>query len=172
MGKAIITVTVDWDAMEEGEAFDEGIEEIASFHKKFPLVPLTHYICPVYFIRGKNKTSNKQKVAKLFMNKFKNSNAENDEIGLHIHGWNSLVRYAKVPYKNTPTYHGDESGFRSDFGETGHGVPLGCYSKPFIKRIISESRKLLAASLESLSYQPNDIVGFRCGGWFSCDNIL
>jgi hypothetical protein len=103
MGKTIIAVTCDWDGLDyplngqynpEGNShfrFDRGVQAIEYFDKIFDRrIPLTHFICPVYFTRSKF-------LAEYYSDKISNLiKTSHCEIGLHIHGWISLMEACGV----------------------------------------------------------------------------
>jgi hypothetical protein len=160
MGKVIITVTCDWDGLDysldgqhnpEGNPhfrFDRGIQAIDYFDKIFDhRIPLTHFICPVYFTRSKFLAEYYSgKISKLI----KTSKCE---IGLHIHGWISLMRACGVAPRDPmqdlslPDWgaqgknrYGLSVPYRNDAAEEkidyGHGVPLGAYSRDEICKMV------------------------------------
>lgn len=161
----IVCSTVDW----EGDALKpENIAVIQDFNKKYPHVPLTHYICPAYFTRGYDN----KKVAQTIRSAIK----EGDEVALHIHCWDSLVSHCGVEYIETPTWNaknGKGTGVPmhgTSALDYGHDVPLGVYKPGEIDLIIDGSRALLAKV--GLISDVSECTGFRCGGWVACDAVL
>ncbi|MCG3118898.1 MAG: hypothetical protein ALAOOOJD_01183 [bacterium] len=192
--KVIITVTCDWDGLDyplNGQhnpagnphfRFDRGMQAIAHFNKMFDhRIPITHFICPVYFTRSQALA---EYYAREISQRIKNSCCE---IGLHLHGWISLVQACgitprdavqdhalpdwgaqensrlglSVPYQND---HGDE---KIDYG---HGVPLGVYSQDEICQLVERGRALLIKN--KIIKSSGDCVSFRCGGWMANDAVL
>ena len=194
MGKVIITVTCDWDGLDyplngqhnpEGNPhfrFDRGIEAIQYYNKNFDdRIPITHFICPVYFTRSKSLA---EYYAGPISQLLKNSNCE---IGLHIHGWMSLMQACGVAPRDPvqdqslPDWGASENGryglsvpYKNDSGEEkidyGHGVPLGVYHQDEILQMVERTRTLLVDNkiIESSA----DCISFRCGGWMANDAVL
>ncbi|MCP4112530.1 MAG: hypothetical protein GY749_44560 [Desulfobacteraceae bacterium] len=171
MGKAVITVTVDWDGADNKKIsiFNRGIGAILSFNNEFKTIPLTHYICPVFFTRNKELSNYYQQVIRQVV---KGSACE---VGLHVHCWKSLMKYCGLftdesDFMNIPTFYSNpaidpfveyEDDLSVPMEDKGHGIPLGAYEKKDIEVIINKSRQLL---LEYQIADENDLVGFRCGG--------
>lgn len=194
MAKVIITVTCDWDGLDYPlEAphnparqphfrFDRGLEAIQHLNALFEnRIPVTHFICPVYFSRS-------QALAEYYAGRmvqlFKN---RRDEIGLHLHGWMSLVQTCGVVPRDPIQDHtlpdwgargGDRLGlsvpYKNDAGEEkidyGHGVPLGVYQQYEIFQMLENGRMLLVQ--HQLIAAREDCRSFRCGGWMANDAIL
>lgn len=194
MAKTIITVTCDWDGLDyplDGQhnpeggphfRFDRGMQAIQYFNRVFDdRIPITHFICPVYFTRSKF-------LAEYYAGKISQLiKAGNCEIGLHIHGWISLIqacgvtprdpvqdpslpdwgarennRYGlSVPYKN------DQGKEKTDYG---HGVPLGVYSRDEICQLVERGRTLFVEN--KILKSSADCISFRCGGWMANDAVL
>jgi hypothetical protein len=103
MGKTIITVTCDRDGLDyplngqynpEGNPhfrFDRGMRAVQYFNRVFDdRIPITHFICPVYFTRSKF-------LAEYYTGSISQLIKESHcEIGLHIHGWISLMEACGV----------------------------------------------------------------------------
>lgn len=194
MAKVIITVTCDWDGLDyplhephnpTGNLhfrFDRGVQAIEYFNNIFQNeIPLTHFICPVYFTRSKFLAKHYSgKIIRLLQ-------SSNCEIALHIHGWLSLMQACRVlpkdPVKD-PTlpdwgvqendryglcvpYRNDADQEKIDYG---HGVPLGIYSQDEIAWILERGRALFVE--HKIIASGHDCVSFRCGGWMSNDDVL
>ncbi len=194
MGQVIVTVTCDWDGLDyplhgsynpEGDLhlrFARGIQAIQYFNEIFKnRIPLTHFICPVYFTRSKLLA---EYYAYRISQLIKNSNCE---IGLHLHGWVSLIHACGVsprdPVKDdsVPEW-GEQNGNRqglsvpygSDAGEQridyGHGVPLGVYCREEITQLVEAGRELFVAN--GIIPSRAECISFRCGGWMANDAVF
>ncbi|MGH7495208.1 MAG: hypothetical protein ACREOO_22790 [bacterium] len=193
MGQVIITVTCDWDGLDyplgepynpEGNPhfrFDRGVQAIQYFNKVFEnCVPITHFICPVYFTRSKALV---EYYARNTTHLIKESNCE---IGLHIHGWMSLMHACDIwprdPVEDpsVPDWGAQENSryglcvpYLTDDGhekiDYGHGVPLGAYRQEEISQIVKKGRELLVD--HRIMAAREDCVSFRCGGWMANDAV-
>ncbi len=194
MGTTIIAVTCDWDGLDyplngqhnpEGNPhfrFDRGMQAIEYFDKIFDhRIPLTHFICPVYFTRSKFLTEYYVgRISQLIK-------AGNCEIGLHLHGWISLVQACGVAPRDPvndqsiPDWGVQENNryglsvqYRNDAGEEkidyGHGVPLGVYHQDEICQLVERGRVLFVEN--KVIKSSADCISFRCGGWMANDAVL
>gem|GEM_PF-5563020 len=194
IGKVIVTITCDWDGLDyplSGSCnpagnphfrFDRGLQAIEYFNKIFnQRIPLTHFICPVYFTRSKS-------LAKYYAGRISQLlNNSNCEIGLHIHGWISLVQACGVAPRDPaqdqslPDWGAQENSryglsvpYRNDAGEEkidyGHGVPLGVYYQNEICQLVEKGRALFVEN--NIIASSNDCISFRCGGWMASDAVL
>ncbi len=194
MGKTIITVTCDWDGLDyplngqhnpEGNShfrFDRGIQAIEYFNKIFAhRIPLTHFICPVYFTRSKS-------LAEYYAGKISQLIKDgNSEIGLHIHGWISLMQACGVTPRDPVqdqslpdwgAHEHDRYGlcvpYRDDAGEEkidyGHGVPVGVYHQDELRQLVERGRTLFVEN--NIIKSSADCISFRCGGWMANDAVL
>lgn len=194
MRHVIITVTCDWDGLDyplNGQhnptgnlhfRFDRGMQAIQYFNKKFAdCIPLTHFICPVYFTRS-------QGLAEYYTGKITRLIEEsNCEIGLHLHCWMSLMRDCGVAPKDPvqdqsiPDWGAKENNryglcvpYRNDAGEEkidyGHGVPVGVYHQEEIQQMVERGRTLLVEN--KIIQSSGDCVSLRCGGWMANDAVL
>jgi len=194
MGKAIITVTCDWDGLDyplngpynpEGKPnfrFDRGVQAIQYFNRVFDdRIPIIHFICPVYFTRSKFLTEYYVgRISQLI-------NASNCEIGLHIHGWISLMQAGGVAPRDPvqdqflPDWGSPENNryglsvpYKNDAGEEqidyGHGVPLGVYSQDEICQLVERGRTLFVEN--KILKSSADCSSFRGGGWMANDAVL
>ncbi len=194
LGNVIITVTCDWDGLDYPLSepynptgnphfrFDCGIQAIAYFNKHFAdRIPLTHFLCPVYFTRSKS-------LAGYYSSQISQLVKENHcEIGLHPHGWMSLMQACGVAPRDPvqdlslPDWAAEENNrhglsvpYRNDAGEEkidyGHGVPLGVYHQGEILHLVERARALLAKN--KIIESGSDCISFRCGGWMANDAVL
>ncbi len=159
MGKLYATVTVDW----EGERIRNSCLDLLEFFKtQYPEIPLTHFICPAYFTRGEDLSEQLKRIRTL---------TQNDEIGLHIHCWKSLITASNVTPVFQPTLSVND--FTVPYGkgkeDTGFTVPLGIYSGAEIKKILNAARQILVKNELTTA---EHCVSFRCGAWLACDSVF
>lgn len=154
-GRVHLAVSVDW----EGREIDRvNIEAMKALRRKLPDVPFTHFINAAYYT--KERADHNQLASMM-----REAIAPEDETGLHIHAWRSLVEAAGVSYRSHPTFWGDRSP-RSDFQDTGHDVEIAAYTVSELKAMTSESKRILKEAGFPLS------SSFRAGGWMAAPNVL
>ena len=152
--KVYVNVSVDWEGREVSE---ENIKSMESFRQKFPHVPLLHFLNAAYFTKeGADAEQTKSQIRRV-INK-------DDELGLHIHAWKSLVKAAGVEYRSSPSW--SRRGEENCEGECGHGVPLWAYKEKELRKIISFSLDVL----EGAGF--GRAQSFRSGGWMSSRKVL
>lgn len=143
-----VYITVDW----EGWSLDaENLEAIQTFRAKYPDIPMLHLLNPVYFLRpGTNASEITQQIRSTLL--------PIDTVGLHLHGWESLMKHCRVAYKNTPSFALADETCR--YGECGYNVSLElAYSEADLMQLISCSADLL------VKYGFEQPKHFRAGGW-------
>lgn len=175
MGQLKICVTVDWEGYNLQE---RNIKAMKAFREHMDDVPLTHFICPAYFTRGLAPIGR----LPIVQNRIKGMIRKDDEVGLHVHAWESLVRGAGVaPRGGISSYldgYGPQVTFLDSDGEpntkiprdSGHGVPLGIYTLDEIVSILLFARELLV--LFQLVESAESVESFRCGGWLASDSVM
>ncbi|MBU2710800.1 hypothetical protein [Zooshikella harenae] len=158
-GKVIGIISVDW----EGRILDEkNLEAMEAFREDYPHIGLLHFLNAAYYTKT---NANPYKVTR----KIKQVLRNNDEHGLHIHAWRSLVEYANVTFRRSPnwSYPGPislNSCYTS--GDCGANVPISAYTTDELKDIISVSKQIL---INNGFKQP---VSFRAGGWMAEPNVI
>lgn len=143
-----VYITVDW----EGWSLDaENLEAIQTFRAKYPHIPMLHLLNPVYYLRPRMNASE-------ITQQIRSTLLPIDTIGLHLHGWNSLVQHCSVPYKDRPSFALADETCR--YGECGYSVSLElAYSEADLTQLISCSADLL------VQYGFEHPKHFRAGGW-------
>ena len=130
-----------------------------SFRRKFPAVPLIHFLNPAYF------TKSSPDKYRFLRRQIRRVIQQGDELGLHLHGWKSLVQASGVTFRGTPRWDGVGKEFWC-FTDCGYSVPISSYSFEELRRIMAFSRNLL----EDQGF-PRPRV-FRAGGWMANDKLL
>lgn len=143
-----VFVTVDWEGW---SLDDENIEAMQVFRKQFPHIPLMQLLNPVYLLRpGIDVTTETEKIRATFL--------PIDSLGLHVHGWKSLLDACDVPFQNTPAFATESS--TCAIGDCGYAVSLEyAYSAEDLTKLIACSANLLE---EQGFVRPRY---FRAGGW-------
>lgn len=145
-----LMLSVDW----EGDTLREkNLQALQDFNAKYPNYPVIHFLNAAYY--SKNWSLTDDEITSAIQSTVKN----NDEVGLHIHSWENLVRAAGVSYRNSPGFWSEQSRPRGN--ERGDDVPLNAYTETEILKIIQFSLSKLKAQGFS------DIHSFRGGGWIS-----
>jgi hypothetical protein len=150
-----VLLTMDWEGMHITE---ENLKALREFRQRNPSVRMVHFIDPSYFLRpGVDAEAVRKQMNSVIL--------PGDEVGLHTHGWEALVKSAGVRYKNGPTYEGQKAAV-VQFGDRGHSVPISKYSE-------AELRKIVRRGLEILKEQGfTNVKSFRAGGWLGSPNVL
>jgi hypothetical protein len=158
MGVLYATVTIDWEGI---KLEDDCLNYLEFFKKQFSEIPLTHFLCPAYFTRGKNLAAQIKKMQTL---------TKDDEIGLHIHSWKSLITKSSVEPQLQPNCHPKPPKVTYGDGkkDEGFAVPLGIYTIPQIRQILRTSKQILIET----DITATECVSFRCGAWFASDAVF
>jgi hypothetical protein len=147
MATLFVSIVVDW----EGEHFrDVGDLRAARDAIQTSLgktVPFTHFICPTYWLQPHASLDPTAVIRSHVL--------KGDELALHVHCWEAIVRAADVPFVSTPDWNEDG---------TGHGVPLGAYGR-HVAAILRCARDLVQRRLGAT------VHGFRCGGAMTSDAV-
>ena len=159
-GKLYMTISVDW----EGRDLDsENLTVFKNFRSAFPGLPLLHFLNPAYFTKPYADSDQ-------IVRKIKSVMRAQDETGLHIHSWKSLVENSGVSYRHfpkwTPRVYHDSQVRACSFSDCGHEVPLWAYSFPEIRQIIRFSKNTLE------HYGFGRAVSFRAGGWMASPEVI
>lgn len=143
-----IYVTVDW----EGATLDEeNIEAMQAFRQKFPQVPLWHFLNPAYFVKPGMD-------AQLAVSSIRRTLRPHDHLGLHLHGWQSLMRHCRVPFAEAPSIVKLQED--CEHQDCGYAVSLElAYDTAALSRLLSCSQALMVTH----GFPRPD--SFRAGGW-------
>jgi hypothetical protein len=143
-----IIVTVDWEGW---SLDDENIEAMQIFRRQYPHIPMMQLLNPVYLLRsGTDVVLEAEKIRSTFL--------PSDSMGLHVHGWKSLIDACDVPYQNSPSFAAQNEVCEA--GDCGYTVSLEyAYSAQDLTKLIACSASLL---VEQGFARPRY---FRAGGW-------
>lgn len=116
-------------------------------------IPVSHFICPAYFVKNNNKTWIKDLIY------------VEDEVHLHLHPIKQLVKAAGINFRKENNYY--HNRFPNNLFVNGRGVPISSYKK-------EEQEKLILFSLDLLKnvFPEKQIIGFRAGGNIINDTTL
>lgn len=157
IGAVGVAISVDWEGRELSEA---NLAAVERFRARFPEVPLTHFLNAAYFTKPGVED---REVAR----RIKRALRPQDELGLHLHGWRSLIEAAGVDFQRAPSFWGVGKPLKPAGGDEGHEVEIAAYSAEELERILTFSKKTLRArgGLE--------IGGsFRAGGWVAPPHVM
>jgi hypothetical protein len=146
--KITVYVTVDW----EGASLDnDNLEAIQDFRKKYPHIAMLQLITPSYWVRPEaNKDAISMQIKSTFL--------PIDQVGLHLHGWKSLLTYCQVPYQSAPSFADQNEA--CEVGDCGYSVSLeNAYSEADLSKLVAcSSEVLVSAGFAKPTH-------FRAGGW-------
>lgn len=143
-----VYITVDW----EGRSLDaENLQAIQAFRAKYPDIPMLHLLNPVYYLRsGADLSGITQQIRSTLL--------PIDTIGLHLHGWKSLIAYCQLPYQDTPLFAVSDEACKD--GDCGYTVSLElAYNQDDLYELVNCSAGLL---VQHGFERPRH---FRAGGW-------
>ena len=146
--KITVYVTVDW----EGVSLDnDNLETIQEFRKKYPHIAMLQLITPSYWVRADvNKAAITAQIKSTFL--------AIDKVGLHLHGWKSLLIYCQVPYQTAPSFA--DQAETCELGDCGYSVSLeNAYSEADLSKLVACSSEILVS--EGFAKPTH----FRAGGW-------
>jgi hypothetical protein len=147
-----VVLTVDWEGSALTEANTAAIER---FRGRFPRAKLTHFLNPAYYTKPAADLPTLNARTRRVV-------ARGDELGLHVHGWRSLVDDSGVPSLTSPTFVGVDQPPQPPCGgqgDCGYDVILTAYST-------AELRGIIHTSLDILEGQGfGRPTSFRAGGW-------
>lgn len=154
--RVVATLTVDWEG---AYLSPEGLEALAEFRTRFEDAPVTHFICPAYFLQD-GDSNNAAATIKKHIRK-------GDEVGLHMHSWKSIADRAGVPFRTSPNIYADDSDLIAfDHADRGYEVALSAYTLAELSKLIGTS----VALLEEHGF--GKPTSFRAGGYVTSPELL
>ncbi len=152
----VVSVSVDW----EGAYFDEdALAALTRFRDDNPGVPVTHFVCPAYYTKPDAVPDD----VTYFLRPQVHAG---DEVGIHLHAWNSLVQAAHVPVRTGRSYLTDDGRLMDFEGDAGFDLDPTVYTVTELRSILAASRGLL----ETAGFKVAPV--FRAGGWLAGPNVL
>ena len=173
--KVIVVISVDWDGHDLRDANINAFENFrnnAHDQNNGQPIPLTHFICASYFT-GPNIAGavnpNPSTVPNI-STKIQRALRAQDEIGLHVHGWQTVIVGSGVGFTNN--HHWADPtlavaarqipGYHNCWRDIGHTNPLTDYNANEVRDILNHSRTVLNNNLGG-GYSISN--SFRSGGW-------
>jgi hypothetical protein len=152
-GQIQLVISVDWEG---AHLESDNLEAMREFRRQFPQVPLLQFLNAAYFTKpGANAAGIRSAIQSVLLS--------TDELGLHIHGWNSLFTEAGVKYRSTPRFWGTPGECEYDCG---HEVAISAYTTDELRRVIRYSVNTLEQN--GLGHARS----FRAGGWVANGSVL
>jgi hypothetical protein len=151
-----VAVSVDWEG---AYLRPESLDALETFRKENPGVPLTHMLNAAYYTKSGADPAEATREIRLAV-------AKGDEIGLHIHGWRSLLTAAGVKPRDGPSFLSARGPLIEILGDDGFDLDLSALSVAELRAVMKKSRQLLEA--EKLPLGPS----FRAAGWIATPNVL
>lgn len=146
-----VAISVDWEGRDISTI---NLRAFAPFRVAHPDVPLTHFLNAAYFTK---RDADPDEVAR----QIRQVLSHRDELGLHIHPWQSLVEASGVTFRSEPTIWGNGRPMRRGKRDSGHEVSVEAYETDEFEAIVAKSVGVLAAN--------GFVVGtsFRAGAWLA-----
>ena len=152
-GSLVIVMTVDW----EGRSIEEkNLQAMRSFNKKYPGVPVLHFLNAAYYTK---KDANSLEITK----KIKSVLRPHDEHGLHVHAWKRLIEASGVKFRTKPDLGG--WSLRNCDYDCGHAISIEAYEVEELKKIFNKSIQILT---KNGFKRPRS---FRSGAWQTGPNV-
>jgi hypothetical protein len=150
-----LILSVDWEGF---SLEDHNLNAMKRFRDEHPEIKLVHFLNAAYF----TKTGAK---AAVIREQIRSVLRPGDELGLHIHAFESLLRASDVPFRDDLSFWGNSKSKKIK-GDPGHDVPLSLFTVDEVRRMIRTSLQILGAN----GFTP--ITSFRAGGWIATPEVL
>jgi len=152
----VVSVSVDW----EGAYFEEdGLAALGRFREQNPDVPISHFVSAAYYTKPLAVPADVTHFLKQHIR-------SGDEVGVHLHAWNSLVQAARVPVRTGRSFLTEDGRLMEFDGDAGFDIDPSIYTVTELRAMLATSRRLLEAA--GLKVAPV----FRAGGWLAAPNVL
>jgi hypothetical protein len=154
----VVVISVDWEGR---SLLPENLQHMAAFRRKHPDVPMQHFLNAAYYTRpGIDADDTTRAIHEVL--------APDDDHGLHIHAWQSLLEAAGAEASDIYGFLRDDGRVAraaDDWGfypaEAGYDIPIEDLGVDSLEKIIETSRRIL---VEQRFRNP---VAFRAGAWVS-----
>lgn len=153
--KINLIISVDWEGF---SLEDHNLEAFQKFRNDYPDIKLIHFLNAAYFL---NEGTDNNIVKKKMLSVIR----PGDELGLHIHALETLLKASGVEYRDGETFWGREKSQPIN-GIRGHDIPLTLFTEDEIRKLIRTSVKILD------QYGFKNLTSFRAGGWAASPQVL
>lgn len=151
-----IVLSLQWEGR---DLLDHNLIAIAELRAQFPDIPMIHFISPAYFLRSPSEAlSARQKIRSVMRSQ--------DQIGLALGGWKSLVGAAGAIFRNGPTFWGYALRPNDCAWDCGQDIPVHIYPEEELDKIMTQAVK----TLEEHGFgRPR---GLAVTGWMASPTVL
>lgn len=154
-GHLVVAVTLDWEGIDLGAESVRALDQLRARHD----IPLTHFVSAAYFTHG-GPAAERAKTMRAAIH-------AGDELAMHLHGWQSLVRASGVTPKLAPSFlTGTDELVEIENGEAGIDTDLDTYEVVDLRAMLRTSRQLLEQTGLEVS------TSFRAGGYLGTPKVL
>ncbi len=168
-GKIVGIISVDWEGLDENthksyelKQENVNIQRMIKFRNDHPNIGLLQFLNAAYYTK---EGADHSAITHLIQSVLR----DNDEHGLHVHGWKSLVEASGVTFRTGPQMHTNDPVDLEKCTppkDCGLAVNISAYSKEEIKSIIEFSKNTLVTQGFS------EPTSFRAGGWLLGSQIV
>lgn len=164
MSNIYVVVSVDWEGR---SLLDENLEAMKSFRTRHPDVPMQQFLNAAYYTKVGAEIS-------ITTTKIKSVLLPDDELGMHLHAWSSLLEKAGVAPRFAPNFSGEQEQFAADGNpldwgyypeDLGYDVPIDRFEVEELCKVIETSNKIISEH----GFRP--ATSFRAGGWMGGENV-
>jgi hypothetical protein len=154
-GHLQLLISVDWEGR---DLLDANLSAMQTLRDDFPDLKIVHFLNAAYFTKpGADAHDVTSRITRPLR--------PNDELGLHIHGWERLFQAAGVTFRSAPTFWGTSQLTDDCTYDCGHEVAISAYDT-------SELRKVISFSIDTLDHAGfGRAKSFRAGGWMATPNV-
>ncbi len=150
-GVVRVIVSVDWEG---ADLRRDDLTAFAQLRDAYPSIPIVQFMNPAYFTKAKADSAVVTAAIRMAIR-------DHDEIGMHLHGWRSLIEAAGVKFRHSPTQTGD---FAPQFPHLEHEdcggeVAISAYTATELTQILNFGIHVLEK--HGFGRPPS----FRAGAW-------
>lgn len=152
--EVLVSVSVDWEG---DRIIPHAIRSMKQLRQQHPDVPFIHFLNAAYYTKP-NAVEDKINAS------IQEVTLPGDEMGLHLHGWKTLMESAGVTYRSTPSIVNKNE--TRCYHDCGHTISLDAYTEQELTQVIAHSIDILTQQGYS---KP---ISFRAGAWIADKKVL
>ena len=151
-----IVLSVHWEGR---DLTDSNLTALAELRAQFPDFPMIHFISPAYFLRSPAEAlAARQKIRTVMRSQ--------DQVGLALGGWKSLVTKSGAIFRSGPTFWGYALRPQDCETDCGQDIPVHIYPETELDKIMQTAVK----TLEEHGFgRPK---GMAVTGWVASPQVL